>query len=128
MTKQNQIYKCNLCGNIVDVLHEAGGELACCGQPMVLQAENTQDAATEKHVPVVEKTENGIKIKVGEVTHPMDEDHYIEWIEVTKGDGKIMRKNLKPGDAPELEIHCQVSIEQVRAYCNLHGLWKADLN
>jgi len=125
MTKQNQIYKCNICGNIVDILHEAGGELVCCGKPMELKQENTQEAAVEKHIPVIEETEKGIKIKVGEVAHPMDEDHYIEWIEITREDGKIIRKDLNPKDAPELEIHCKINIKKIRAYCNLHGLWSS---
>ena len=123
MTKQNQIYKCNICGNIIGVLHEAGGELVCCGKPMELKAENTQDAAVEKHVPVIEETETGVKIKVGEVEHPMTDEHYIEWIEITREDGKIIRKDLKPGDAPEIIINCKIEVKQVRAYCNLHGLW-----
>lgn len=123
MTQQNEIYKCNICGNIVEVLHEAAGELVCCAQPMELKAANTQDAALEKHVPAVEKTEKWLLVKVGEAAHPMEEDHYIEWIEVIRENAKVVRKNLKPGDAPELKICCDDYIE-IRAYCNLHGLWK----
>lgn len=123
MTKQNQIYKCNICGNIVQVLHEAGGELVCCGKPMELKQENTQDAALEKHIPVVEKTDSGLKVKVGENEHPMDTDHYIEWIEIIRGDGRIIKKYFKPGDEPKLEMNCEISVKQARAYCNLHGLW-----
>ena len=100
MTQQNQVYKCNVCGNIVEVLHAANGELVCCNQPMVLMEENTVDAAEEKHVPVVEKTDNGIKVKVGSVAHPMEDEHYIEWIQVLAG-GQSYRKFLKPGEAPE---------------------------
>ena len=122
MTKNNQVYKCNICGNIVEILHIGAGELVCCAQPMVLQQENTQDAALEKHVPVLEKTEKGILIKVGKVEHPMDKDHYIEWIEIIKKYGKIVRKNLLPGHKPEVRICCE-DILKVRAYCNLHGLW-----
>lgn len=124
MTKLNQIYKCEVCGNIVEMVHVGVGELVCCNQPMTLQEENTVDAAKEKHVPVIEETEKGILVKVGEVDHPMDEDHYIEWIERI-ADGKVIRKNLKPGDKPEV-IFCKKGENiTVRAYCNLHGLWKA---
>ncbi len=124
MTKLNQVYKCDVCGNIVEVLHEGAGELVCCGQPMRLMTENMEDAAQEKHVPVIEKTATGIKVKVGEVPHPMVDEHYIEWIEVI-ADGKVFRKNLKPGDVPEAEFPIQANSFEVREYCNLHGLWKA---
>jgi len=100
MTKRLQIYKCEVCGNIVEVLHEGKGELVCCGQPMKLYEENTVDAAKEKHVPVIEKIEGGFKVEVGSVTHPMEEKHYIEWIEVIV-DGKAYRQFLKPGEIPE---------------------------
>ncbi len=124
MTKLNQIYKCDVCGNIVEVLHTGVGELVCCAQPMRLMKENTEDATQEKHVPVIEKTETGIKVKVGEIAHPMDENHYIEWIEVL-ADGKVYRKYLKPGDKPEAEFPITSESIEVREYCNLHGLWKA---
>lgn len=125
MTKKNEIYKCPLCGNIVEVLHTGAGELVCCGQPMDLMTENTVDAAKEKHVPVVSKEDNGIKVTVGSVPHPMEEKHWIEWIELI-ADGKIYRQNLKPGDAPEAFFCCIDAQEiTVREYCNLHGLWKA---
>jgi superoxide reductase len=123
MTEMNQVYKCEVCGNIVEMVHTGVGELVCCGKPMVLQEENTVDAAEEKHVPVVEKTENGVKVKVGSVEHPMDEEHFIEWIEVLV-DGKVYRKGLKPEDKPEAEF-CVSGDVVARAYCNLHGLWKA---
>jgi len=123
MIKLNQVYKCDVCGNIVEVLHEGAGGLVCCGQPMRLMAENTVDAALEKHVPVIEKIEKGIKVKVGEVAHPMEGAHYIEWIEVI-ADGQVYRKNLKPGDLPEAEFPIQADTIEVREYCNLHGLWK----
>src|SRR5208337_3365027 len=100
MTKRLQIYKCEICGNIVEVLHEGEGELVCCGQPMQLLVENTVDAAKEKHVPVIEKTASGVKVKVGSVAHPMEEKHYIEWIEII-ADGKAYRQFLKPGNTPE---------------------------
>ena len=124
MTELNQIYKCEVCGNIVQILHTGAGELVCCGQPMNLQTENTVDAAKEKHVPIIEKTDNGIKVTVGSVAHPMDNDHYIEWIEVT-ADGRVGRKFLKPGDKPEAKFCIKTDKYTIRAYCNLHGLWKA---
>mgnify|MGYP001030538437 CR=1 FL=1 len=119
-----EVYKCNVCGNIVEVIHVGGGELVCCGKPMVLQVENTVDASKEKHVPVIEKTSDGYKVKVGSVPHPMEEKHYIEWIELS-ADGVAYRKFLKPGDAPEAEFCIQASKVEAREYCNLHGLWKA---
>lgn len=123
MTELKQVYKCNICGNIVEVLHTGVGQLVCCGQPMELQKENTVDAAIEKHVPIIEKTDNGYLVKVGETQHPMTEDHYIEWIEFeTKN--RTTKKFLKPEDKPEIEVKCGEVIS-VRAYCNLHGLWKS---
>ena len=124
MTKRLGIYKCEVCGNIVEVLHEGAGELVCCGKPMVLVRENTVDASKEKHVPVMEKTEHGVKVKVGSAPHPMEEKHYIEWIEVMAG-GKAYREFLKPGAAPEAVFCVSGAIEGVREYCNVHGLWKA---
>jgi len=123
MTELSQVYKCAKCGNIVEVLHTGAGELVCCGEPMNLQRENTVDAAVEKHVPVIEKTEKGFKIKVGAVAHPMEEEHYIEWIEII-ADGKSYRKFLKPGDSPEAEFCLEAGNIIAREYCNLHGLWK----
>ena len=123
MTNVNEIYKCNVCGNIVQVLHSGVGQLVCCGQPMQLMTENTVDAAHEKHVPVIEKTDSGIKVTVGSVAHPMEEAHHIEWIEVI-ADGKNYRKFLKPGDAPEAVFNIQAEQITAREYCNLHGLWK----
>jgi len=124
MTKLNQIYKCNVCGNITEVLHTGAGELVCCGQPMELLIEKTEDVGNEKHVPVIIKTENGIKVKVGEVPHPMEEAHYIEWIEVLV-DGKVYRKYLKPSDQPEAEFKAEGDNIIAREYCNVHGLWKS---
>jgi len=123
MTKKLQIYKCEICGNIVEMVHEGAGELVCCGQPMKLYEENTVDAAKEKHVPVVEKTAEGVKVKVGSVAHPMEEKHYIEWIEVI-ADGKAYCQFLNPGDAPEATFAIVADQISARAYCNLHGLWK----
>ena len=124
MTKLNQIYKCELCGNIVEVLHTGGGELVCCNQPMILLEENTTDAATEKHVPVIEKSDSSVTVKVGSVDHPMEEKHYIEFIELL-ADGKVYRKYLKPGDSPNAVFKITADKVEARAYCNLHGLWKA---
>jgi len=125
MTKRLQIYKCEVCGNIVEVLHEGKGELVCCGQPMKLYEENTVDAAKEKHVPVIEKIEGGFKVKVGSVTHPMEEKHYIEWIEIIV-DGKAYRQFLKPGEIPEAVFNIEAEKIIAREYCNLHGLWRVD--
>ncbi|HOO46031.1 MAG TPA: desulfoferrodoxin [Deltaproteobacteria bacterium] len=124
MTKRFEIYKCEVCGNIVEVLHEGKGELVCCGQPMKVFKENTVDAAKEKHVPVVEKTSDGFKVKIGSVAHPMEEKHYIEWIEVI-ADGKAYRQFLKPGDVPEAIFCIEAKEITAREYCNIHGLWKA---
>lgn len=124
MTLRMQVYKCLLCGNIVDVLHQGGGALNCCGAPMQLFEENRTDASLEKHVPVVEKTAGGITVKVGSVPHPMEESHLIEWIEII-ADGKSYRQFLKPGEAPKATFAIAAENLTVREYCNLHGLWKA---
>ncbi len=124
MAERLEVYKCEICGNIVEVLHGGAGELTCCGQAMVLLKENTVDAATEKHVPVVEKIEGGYKVKVGEVAHPMEEKHYIEWIELV-ADGTAYRQFLEPGQAPEAVFLIDAAKVTAREYCNLHGHWKA---
>lgn len=124
MTERLQVYKCDVCGNIVEVLHAGGGELVCCGQPMKLRAENTVDAAKEKHVPVIEKIDGGFKVKVGSVAHPMEEKHFIEWIEMI-ADGKAYRQFLNPGEAPEAVFMVDAATVTAREYCNLHGLWKS---
>lgn len=124
MTEKLQIYKCEVCGNIVEMLHAGAGELVCCGQPMKLYLENTTDAAKEKHVPVIEKTAAGFTVKVGSVSHPMDQNHYIEWIEVI-ADGKAYRQFLNPGESPEASFAIKAEKAVAREYCNLHGLWKA---
>ena len=124
MTQLKQVYKCSVCGNIVEVVHTGVGELVCCGQPMVLQNANTVDAAQEKHVPVIEKTENGFMVKVGSVAHPMEEAHYIEWIELI-ADGIVYRQELKPGDEPKAEFCITAETVTAREYCNLHGLWQS---
>ena len=123
MAEKLQVYKCEVCGNIVEVLHGGKGELVCCGQPMKLIVENTVDAAKEKHVPVVEKTADGFKVKVGSVAHPMEEKHYIEWIEII-ADGKAYRQFLKPGGTPEAIFKIDAGKITAREYCNIHGLWK----
>jgi superoxide reductase len=124
MTDRLQIYKCEICGNIVEVIHEGKGELVCCGEPMKQFVENTVDAAREKHVPVIERTASGFTIKVGSVPHPMEEKHYIEWIEVI-ADGEAYRQFLKPGKAPEATFDIPGEKVTAREYCNLHGLWKS---
>lgn len=124
MAEKLEVYKCEVCGNIVEVLHGGVGELVCCGQPMALKTANTVDAAKEKHVPVIEKVAGGYTVKVGAVAHPMEEKHYIEWIELIAGD-KAYRQFLKPGDAPEAFFAVDAAQVSAREYCNLHGLWKA---
>ena len=124
MTELNQIYRCNICGNIVEMTHAGAGELVCCNQSMQLMKENTEDAATEKHVPIIEKTDNEVVVKVGEVPHPMEQEHYIEWIEIL-ADGKSYKKYLNPGDEPQAKFELKTESVIARAYCNLHGLWKS---
>ena len=124
MTAVKQVYKCNVCGNIVELLHAGKGELVCCGEPMELLQEKTSDVGLEKHVPVIETTDSGIKVKVGSVPHPMEEKHYIEWVEVIT-DGGIYRRFLKPGDKPEAEFNVKPQRVVAREYCNIHGLWKS---
>jgi superoxide reductase len=123
MAERLEVYKCEVCGNIIEVLHGGAGELVCCGQPMVHLVENTVDAAKEKHVPVIEKVAGGVKVKVGAVPHPMEEKHYIEWIEIIV-DGKADRQFLKPGGAPEAVFKVESKKVTAREYCNIHGLWK----
>jgi superoxide reductase len=124
MAKRLEVYKCGVCGNIVEVLHAGKGNLVCCGQPMNLLVENTVDAAKEKHVPVIEKVEGGVKIKVGEVPHPMEEKHWIQWIEII-ADDKTYRQYLNPGETPEATFNVTADQITAREYCNIHGLWKA---
>ena len=123
MTERYQVYKCEGCGSIVEVLHGAKGILKCCGQQMILQKEKNEDQGNEKHVPVVERTEKVLKVKVGSVAHPMVEGHYIEWIEVM-ANGQSYRKFLNPGDQPEAEFDIGPGEVQAREYCSIHGLWK----
>ena len=126
MVKQKEIYKCNICGNIIEVLHGGIGELVCCGQPMQLFEEKNADSTTEKHVPFIKRHENKYIVKVGEATdHPMEEKHYIEWIELTV-DLMVYKKYLKPGDMPIAEFEVpEGSNVSSREFCNIHGLWKS---
>ena len=125
MAERLQVYKCEKCGNIVEVMFGGPGNLMCCGQDMVLQNENTVDAAKEKHVPVIEKIDGGYKVMVGSVAHPMEEKHYIQWIELI-ADGKCYTQYLAPGQAPEAEFKIDAAKVSAREYCNIHGHWKAD--
>ncbi|NOY14299.1 MAG: desulfoferrodoxin [Deltaproteobacteria bacterium] len=124
MSKQLEVYKCALCGNIVEVLHAGPGTLVCCGKNMDLLTENTTDAATEKHVPVIELGEGTVTVKVGSVPHPMEDAHYIEWVELI-ADGKIYRQHLNPGDTPEAIFNLSATSVTAREFCNLHGHWSA---
>lgn len=123
MTKLLEIYKCEVCGNMVEMVHASVGQLVCCGKPMKKQEENTVDAAKEKHIPVVAKSDCGYTVTVGSVPHPMEEKHYIEWIELV-ADGKAYRQFLKPGEKPSAEFCANSTQVTAREYCNLHGLWK----
>ena len=122
MTKKLGIYRCEICGNIVEVLHTGAGELICCGEPMKLMEEKTEEQGREKHLPVIEKTEKGIKVKVGSIPHPMEEKHYIEWIRIVSSTG-LMQKFLKPGEVPEAEFPVEDKNIEISEYCNIHGLW-----
>lgn len=124
MPNLNEVYKCQLCGNMVEVIHGGGAALVCCGQDMTLMTENTVDAAKEKHVPVIEVANGTVTVKVGSVAHPMEEKHYIEWIELI-ADGKVYRQYLAPGAAPEAVFNVTAASVTAREYCNLHGVWSA---
>ena len=124
MAEKMEVYKCDLCGNVIEVLHGAGGELVCCGQPMNNLVANSVDAAQEKHVPVIEKISGGYLVKIGSAPHPMEDAHYIEFIELIAG-AKVYRQCLKPGEKPEASFTIDADQVTARAYCNLHGLWGA---
>jgi len=124
MNERLQIFKCEVCGNIVEMLQGGKGDLVCCGQPMNLFKENTTDASVEKHVPVVNRDGKNVNVKVGSIAHPMEESHYIQWIEVISGD-KAYMQFLNPGEAPEADFCIEGKDITVREYCNLHGLWKS---
>ena len=125
MIAKLQIYKCAVCGNMVEVIHVGGGQLVCCGQPMTLVTENSVEASKEKHVPVIEKVGGGYKVSVGSVPHPMEEKHYIEWIELV-ADGKAYRQFLNPGETPQAIFMVDAKTVTAREYCNIHGLWKSE--
>ncbi|MGN0233023.1 MAG: desulfoferrodoxin [Bacteroidaceae bacterium] len=122
-TNAKEIYRCSTCGGVVEVLH-SGAVMYCCGNPMTLLKGNVVDGAKEKHVPVVEIVENGVRVTIGAVEHPMQPDHYIEWIELVTPT-QVLRQELKPGDKPQALFQVQEKHLYARAYCNLHGLWKA---
>jgi len=125
MAKLKGVYKCEICGNIVEVLHDGVGALVCCNEEMKLMDEKTEDSSTEKHVPYIEKTDDGILVKIGQnQDHPMEEKHYIEWIELI-ADGKSYRQFLKPGDKPQAMFCIKADNVSAREYCNIHGLWKS---
>ena len=125
MTKIREIYKCNICGNIVEILHAGVGQLVCCDEPMQKLEEKTQDSKVEKHVPYIEKTKDGVIVKVGQnQDHPMEEKHYIEWIEIV-ADSIVYKKFLKPGDKPQAKFEIKGDKMEAREYCNIHGLWKS---
>lgn len=126
MAKLNEIYKCDLCGNIVQILHAGDGELICCNQPMINLAEQTADFKVEKHVPIIEKQDNGFLVKVGSTPHPMEDKHFIEWIELV-ADGVSYRKYLQPQDAPEAFFCVDAKVVSAREYCNVHKLWRSEL-
>lgn len=123
MAKKVEIYKCTICGNIVEVLHGGDGELVCCGEPMKNIVAKTTDVGREKHVPIIEKLEDGVRVKVGDTPHPMEAKHYIEWIELL-ADGKAYRQFLSPGDKPESVFYVDGDSITAREHCNIHGLWK----
>ena len=124
MAERLEIYKCGACGNIVEVVHGGAGELVCCGQPMEKLSAKAADVGKEKHVPVIEKVDGGIKVKIGAVPHPMEEKHYIEWIEVI-ADGRAYRQFLSPGQPPEAIFYIKPTALTAREHCNIHGLWEA---
>ena len=123
LTELRQIYRCRVCGNMVEVLHSGVGTIVCCNEPMELLKGKTEDIGLEKHVPVIEKTDRGVKVKVGSIPHPMEERHYIEWIEIST-DNVVCRRFLKPGDEPEAEFEVKGDKFKAREYCNIHGLWQ----
>lgn len=126
MSATRAFYRCSVCGNIVELIYDGGGELVCCGQPMNLLQANTSDGATEKHVPVAVREGGKVHVTVGSVAHPMTDAHYIQWIWVAQG-SRTQRVALEPGMAPEADFPVDDGPMTVYEYCNLHGLWKAEL-
>jgi len=122
MTERLELYKCEICGNIVEVLHRGKGQLVCCGQPMGLLEEKGEERGREKHLPVTKRADRGVTVEVGSIPHPMESDHYIEWVEVITEEG-VLRRFLEPGMPPRAKFEIEGDIRQVRIYCNLHGLW-----
>ncbi|MBL7060475.1 MAG: desulfoferrodoxin [Actinobacteria bacterium] len=124
MTQLRELYQCKVCGNIVEVVHEGASALVCCDKPMIKLEAKIEGQGQEKHVPVVEETNSGIAVKVGIIKHPMEDKHYIKFIEILLNDG-IIRKELKPGQAPEAKF-CVLKSEviEIREFCTIHGLWK----
>ena len=122
MTELNQVYKCEICGNIVEIIHAGMGQLVCCGQPMRLLKEETKEQLKEKHLPVIKFNEKGIEIEIGKVLHPMEENHFIEWIEISTEKG-TSKKFLNPGEKPRAQFFVKSNKIKARAYCNVHGLW-----
>jgi len=123
MTKVNEIYKCEICGNIVEVLNSGGGQLVCCGQPMILLKEKNKEELKEKHIPVIKSNEKGVEVTVGEIPHPMEEKHFIEWVEISTEKG-YSKKFLSPGEKPNALFLTKAKNLKARAYCNIHGLWE----
>ncbi len=124
MAEKHQVYKCQVCGIVAEVLDAGEGQLVCCNQPMELMEEQTDDITQEKHVPWIQKTDDGVKVTIGKAAlHPMEEKHYIEWIELA-ADGKVYKQYLKPQDAPEATFQVQAEDVSAREFCNVHGLWK----
>jgi len=126
MTEQKQVYKCNLCGNITEVLSIGAGELVCCGQPMELMQSKTEDIGQEKHLPIIKKIENGIAVEVGSILHPMEEKHHIQWIEVIV-DKLSCKKLLNSNDKPIAKFNLKSEKMKVKAFCNIHGLWEVKI-
>ena len=124
MSEKLGVYRCKLCGNIAQMLHAEDPAMSCCGEEMTLLKANSVDAAKEKHVPEVVKIDGGYLVKVGSVAHPMEEKHYIEWIELNTDD-MVMRKFLKPGDKPEAVFLTDATNVTAKEYCNLHGFWRS---
>lgn len=127
MTKKSDVYKCEICGNIVEMYHAGAGTLVCCGQDMNLLEEKTADMSTEKHVPMIEKIEGGFKVTVGSTIHPMTEEHYVQWIELITDEDEVLTAYLKPGEAPSVVFKTSAKKVTAREYCNLHGLWKNEI-
>lgn len=123
MIEKSEVYFCSICGNVIEVLHGSSNSLVCCGQPMKLLEENSKGEYADKHAPIIEKNAEGVKIKVGSVEHPMEENHYIEWIEISTGKGES-KKFLNPGEKPEAVFPVKTNITKARMFCNVHGLWK----